>query len=570
MTQTYWFFLALDYLFLNMISFNTIENYMLDRYASPIGIYYPLYSEIFSIESILLYMIIGGAALAMMANHDSESRETSPLTGYLAILFAVLAVPAKLMTRNLIELDTAFFAFVMFFSSLLLYGSIRNWLEIRFRLSLKEFATLVVVLTVLFWFYEPWNSPSLKLTNAIKEGNTSRFAALARSYPQHLQMNRNLLDTAFARPNQETIKTIVESGNTSVSYGFMNLEIFNPTHIDILAYLQSKGVDFANMDMLRNAVSYSAVPARPRRNRISGPVDKNYPVLRFLLKLYNTAPEEKRKQRSENSGGCGWDNLVSIAAAAGDADLMAFLVDQGFAIDEEVYQALALNKHIDKPAIQAILNSSRFVAAKPDDQKTETAAEQPAKQTATETFRPMPSQVASTAIATRTEILPTPAADSVEHAVASLPATAGNLTPVGHAMPESLQLRLEADGLDLILTSGAAVKSYRENRQNIFHYLAYNWRAPHPDYRSRAVDFAGIFHKALQRKIDLNTKDKNGLTPLWLALKENNLRAFIRFLEAGADRSALNAEGATMIEFCSKNNRKILLSLLSEVTPHEK
>lgn len=527
MAQTYWFLLALDYFFLNMISYYTIENYLLDRYASPSGIYYPLYSELFSIESMLLYMIIAGAALAMNANQKSSFQETSHFSGYFAILFAVLAVPVRLMTRGLIDCDTLYFAFVMFFSSLLLYCSLRNWLDIQFRLSFKEFAAVFAILTMLFWVFEPWNSPSLKLTNAIKAGNVSRFTTLSRKYPLHLSMNRGFLDTAFARPVPEIIKTIVESGNTSISTDYMNLEIFNPAHIDILAYLHAKGVNFASMDMLRNAVRYSAVPVRSQHNRISGAVDKNYLVLRFLLKLHHAAPEESRKRRSENSGGCGWENLVSIAAAEGNSNLMAFLIDQEFVIDEEVYQALALNKQNDKPEIQALLKKSRFVSEKQSEHST---ASQPA----------MP------AIST--------AAASIEKP---------DLT-------DSLQLRLESDGFDLILTSGADVKHYRENQKNIFHYLADNWCAREPGNQYHNVDFAGVFREALKRSIDLNKKDKKGLTPLWSALQANNFRAFVRLLEAGADRSARNAEGSTMIEFCSKNNRKILLSLLSEVGPHEK
>lgn len=598
MAQTYWFFLALDYLLLDIVSFNTIENYLLDRYASPIGIYYPLYSELFSIESILLYMIIGGAALAMKANQKGSSQETSNFTGYLAILFAVLAVPAKLMTRGLIDCDTLYFAFVMFFSSLLLYCSFRNWLEIQLKLSFKEFSTVFAILIVLFWGYEPWNSPSLKLANAIKAGNISSFTALSQRYPQHLRMNSGLLNTAFARPIHEIIKTIVESGNTSISTGYMNLEIFNPAHIDILAYLQSKGVNFASMDMLRNAVHYSAVPARPRRDRIAGAVDKNYPVLRYLLQLHRAAPEEMRKRHSDNSGGSGWENLVSIAAMDGDADLMAFLIDQGFVIDEEVYQALARNKQIDKPEIKALLQKSRFVSEKQDERKTATAPETLAEKAVDQTIIQTASQPASPANepASRSVVQPftepakeplpepgiKPVSEPLTETVIERAIQPGaepgvehpaNLQPqasLAVSLPDSLQLRLESDGLDLILTSGADVKRYRENQQNIFHYLAENWHARDPRNQHDNVDFAGVFREAQKRKIDLDKKDKGGLTPLWSALQANNFRAFIRLLEAGADRSARNAEGATMIEFCSKNDRKILLSLLSEVSQHEK
>lgn len=546
--------MALDYLFLNILSYNTIENYLLDRYAFPVRSYYPLYSELFSIESILLYMIIAGAALAMKANQNSDSQQASHFTGHLAIFFAVLAVPARLMTRGLIDCDTLYFAFVMFFSSLLLYGSVRNGLNIQPRMSFKEFAKVFAVLALLFWFLEPWHSPSRQLTNAIKEGDVSRFTALSQKYPRHLRMNPGLLDAAFSRPVPEIIRTIVESGNTSISSGYMNLEIFNPAHIQILAYLHANGVNFASMDMLRNAVAYTTVPARPRRNRISGVVDKNYPVLRLLLQLYHAAPEGSRKRSSENSGECGWENLLSIAAVEGDADLMAFLIDQGFAIDEEVYQALALNKHIDKPAIKALLQKSRFVVDNQNEHKTMATIEPSSNQTLqtvaeTETTQPAPVKQPANLTASPSDV---------------------SISTARVDTPDSLQLRPEPDGLEMILGSGADVKRYRENQQNIFHFLAENWRAPSDSNRTYNVDFASVFARAMKRKLTLDKKDKRGLTPLWAALQANNLRPFIRFLEAGADRSAYNTEGLTLIEFCNKNNRKILLGLLTDLRPYEK
>ncbi|MBU1108464.1 MAG: hypothetical protein KKB51_17445 [Candidatus Riflebacteria bacterium] len=333
MAQTYWFLMALDYLFLNILSYNTIENYLLDRYAFPVRSYYPLYSELFSIESILLYMIIAGAALAMKANQNSDSQQASHFTGHLAIFFAVLAVPARLMTRGLIDCDTLYFAFVMFFSSLLLYGSVRNGLNIKPRMSFKKFAKVFAVLALLFWFLEP--------------------------------------------SSEQALQTFAE---------------------------------------------------------------------------------------------------------------------------------------------------------------TETTQPAPVKQPASLTASP--SDVSSS--------------------------TARVDTPGG------LQLRPEPDGLEMILGSGADVKSYRENQQNIFHFLAENWRAQSDNYRTYNVDFASVFARAIKRKLTLDKKDKRGLTPLWAALQANNLRPFIRFLEAGADRSAYNTEGLTLIEFCNKNNRKILLGLLTDLRPHEK
>ena len=45
--------MSLDYLLISIVSLITIENFHLDRYASPVGIYHPFYSELFSPENIV-------------------------------------------------------------------------------------------------------------------------------------------------------------------------------------------------------------------------------------------------------------------------------------------------------------------------------------------------------------------------------------------------------------------------------------------------------------------------------------------------------------------------------------
>ncbi|MBU1109945.1 MAG: hypothetical protein KKB51_24905 [Candidatus Riflebacteria bacterium] len=560
MTYFLWLLLAMNYFLLDLFSFLKIQSFHLYEYTHMMGFYSPL-SELFAAENILLCMILAGAFLSLNASKHTDKNLVSTFPNNLAVLFAVLAVPVRLMTNGLLVYDTSYFGFIIFFSSILFYCFARNCLNVASKISFKEYAVILTVLALFFLTNEPWNSPSLRLENAIEARDVKTFASLARKYPEHVRLHPWLLKAAFKKPDFAIIKTIIDSGNTRIDVGYMSLEIFDQSNMEILSYLHSHGLNLASMDILRNAVRYAAKIDKPGSGKkASGNIDKNYPVIKYLINLYREAPEDIRKQKSEYSGGCGFSSLVSVAAVEGDADLMAFLINEGFAIDEDVCQALVLNKHIEEPEIQALLKKSEF-ASEPVEQSL---TEKP--QTGIAVFpTTQKANDKKDASADSPFIYP----QNAENASASSQTASTGEKKLETAVA-SFSIRASQDGFDMILTSGSDVKSYREFDSNIFHFLAERWQARDQSNRYDTVDFAAVFQEAISRKIDINKKNKGGATPLWLALYSNNFRGFVKLLQNGADQTILDPEGLTMREYCLKNNQLILMSLLDGEKQNDK
>ncbi len=512
--------LALNYFLLNILAFHKIETFNLDVYQRLTILYNPFTSALFSFESILLYMVLAGTIIGIWINRIAKNSLATKIAGYITVIFAMAAVPIKLATHNLLIYDTAFYAFIIFFSAPLLYIYCRILFNTDYRPTLKEGTLIAAVLAIFFLHYEPWNSPSLKLNYAIKNRNASRFVALAQKYPMHVRHNPWLLNKAFAHPDMTIIKTIAKAGNKSIRSSYMNQEIFHPDHIEILKYLSDNGFDLANISILRNAVEYTCQIDGRLQTGSAGNKASPYPVLSFLIELYHQSPENLK---NKYDSGSGYKNPVSIAASKGNLKIMKFLVQNKFKIDEEVFLALVRNEHISDPAIQTLLRETEFVSDK-TDKKTETSSQLPEKHNS-ETISP-------------------PGVDS------------------------GLQIKLAPDGLDLVLTSGFDVKSERANQNNIFHYLAGDWKAMDLDSRWGNVDFSAVFNEAIKRNIDLNHKNKSGTTPLGLAIFLNNFRACNKFIEAGANKNIL-IEGLTPRQFCLKNNQLILMSLFKEEAHNE-
>ncbi len=80
--------------------------------------YHPIYSELFSEESKMLFMIVLGSVLAIIAKKFSEKEENGIYPVFLAVIFAVLAVPLRLFTKGLIAPDKLYHAFTLQFDKL--------------------------------------------------------------------------------------------------------------------------------------------------------------------------------------------------------------------------------------------------------------------------------------------------------------------------------------------------------------------------------------------------------------------------------------------------------------------
>lgn len=493
MTESLGTFLVIDYALLALFSWLAIDHLDLQQLAQPIRIYQPIVSDLFASENILLYMVLAGTVAIGWAGRQGEEHGVPPVTRHLSALFAVLAVPVRLMTDRHGEYDTAFFAFVFFFSALMLYALGRSLLTGLSAPGLKDVASVAVLLAIGFWMTEPWSSPSAKLEQAIGKGDAARFGTLARRYPDHLRLHTGLFDKALRRPERGIIERIIEAGHTTVSTGVGERAIFQPQYLGILEFLHARGVDLTSDGLLREATRLSA------RSEPAETVG-SYPVLAWLIRIRRDAPAGRRES-ADRLFRDGWQNPVAIAAAAGNADLMRFLVGQGFTVDEEVFQALVRNQHENDPDIRMLLTNSGFV----------------------------------------------------------FPVAPGTMASTGASLPMPVPSR---DGLDLILWSGEDVQGHRERQNNIFHYLAQEWRARDPGNARDGMDYERLFTVALSRKIDLEAKNRDGLTPLWVAVHVNNFRAATRLLEAGADPDARDPDGMTMRDFCLKNDRRLLADLV--------
>ncbi len=549
-----------DYLLMTLLAFSSIENHGLDRLLNPIQTYHPFYSEVFTVEMMLILMSIVGTALLLRSEKESAPGDVWLLPGRVAVLFTVLTAPARLMTDGLISPDTAFFALVMFcslFISLLLARLLLSGSSATGR----EIAGMLAAIALLFLLAEPWNSPSLKLRNAVESGNASALTRLAGQYPLHMAMNSSLLNFALKKSDPEIIKIIIERGNKSFDPSYSEGEIFAPENFETLKFLNAAGVNLARQEVLKAAVEFYAERANTdTRQSSTSPVDKNYPVLKWLVDLYKQAPEEERKPRPVSFS--GYANLLCIPAVNGAADLMAFLLEQGFAFDEEVLEALTRSKNFEKPEFQPILaKASAMVSA----QRTAAAVEPEIqaeillKQTAASSTQTAP-MISQTAMpASQTVALPAVTQAVSSNAVA-LPATDSATTP------PIIWLQPASDGLDLVISKGANVKQMRADRENIFHFVARYWRAPKAPEAYYQLAYSELFKTALERQVDINQPNVNGQTPLWVALSENNFRAFRKLLAAGANPEIKDAGGKTLREFCRENGRRIILSLLEGET----
>lgn len=488
-------FLLCNYGFLTLVSWFAIDNLDLDRLAHPVRTYQPFASDLFASENILLYMVLAGSVAIQWIGRQDGERGLPPVTKHIAGLFAVLAVPVRLMTNRRWDYDTAYFAFIFFFSALMLYALVRSLLSKTSAPGVKDVTTVALLLGIGFWMTEPWNSPSSKFERAIHKRDAARFASLADRYPDHLRLHTGLLDRALRCPERGIIERIIDAGHATISAYIGERAIFQPQHLGILEYLHARGVKLTADALFREA---TRLAARSKSKDAVG----SYPVLAWLIRIRRDAPTESREPASRFSRD-GWQNPVALAAAGGNADLMAFLVGQGYAIDEEVFRALVLNQHANDPEIQALLVTSGFVS----------------------------------------------------------PVATGTVASAGIFLPLPVPAR---DGLDLILWSGSGVKECRERQNNIYHYLAREWRARDPQSPFPQVDFEKVFADALSRKIDIEAKDRDGLTPLWVAVRSNNFRAAVRLLEAGADPTARDADGMTMRDFCLKNDLRLLTGIVGK------
>lgn len=527
--------LTIDYAGLAWYAWTRIDRLELDH--SILGLlsrrtYHPFYSELFSEESKMLFMIVLGSVLAIITTKFSDKEDNRIYPVFLTVIFAVLAAPLSLYTKGLIAPDKLYHAFALFFCSLLLYFPLRHLAGIRKKHTLKEFAILLAIISGAFYIFEPWNSPSLKLKNAIKSGNSTKVVRLLHKYPVHASIEPGLLDNALANPDFNIIKALVENGHKSIYINYRTQKIFDPANLEILKYLNENGVDLTGDGILRNAIEYRAKNVRTKKNNNS-----TYPVLTFLIQLNRTHSKEKDKKSLKHSQHYGFTNPASIAAAKGDIDLVNFLLKNGFKIDEDFIQALSLNGHIDKPEFQSLLSRTEFaLQTNETHMQTDKTASQNNDQDAHEN-----KVTSSTPEIAPAKTLPT------------------KTKPV--FKPKPVQ-----DGLDLILSSGVDVKRYRDANQNIFHFLAQRWQAIDNSYsrRRKEVSYESVFKRAIKRKIDLNQKDINGLTPLWHSVIENNFRAFVRLIEAGADPNIPDNNKTSMLEYCRKNNRLILLGSLEQ------
>jgi hypothetical protein len=531
---------AIIYLVLDVVSYFKIINYGLFEFAHPVRLYYPFYSDFFSAESVMMYMVIIAAALANYLQPEEYDHHNARFAENLAMFFAVAAVPVRFMTNGWLIYETAFYAFIMFFSTILLYCI--GWLEFFAADGLKpnKVAALTGLLAVIFLWFQPWFSPEQKLKKAIAANDSAGFKKLAQSYPQHLRMSPVLLNAACKSPDMEIFQTILEGGNLDLSPNYMNQEIFAEKNLPVLKRLGEKGINIASMSFLRSAVEYYARRFN-HKQRSNDRATKDYPVLKYLIEQHRQASAEKKEIKDSYPGLTGFSNIVSIAASRGDAALVEFLLAEGFTIDEDVIQAVSLGKALDNPEIQKLRSKSPFF-----NNPAASSTVQPAINSAT---------------------------DAIGSASATAPAHESHqATPMqqltkpaqNNAKPFPYQPVQSPDGLDLILTSGSDIKRHRDRQDNIFHFLAERWYVREYSNSFNNINFENIFRAAISRKININQKNSNGDTPLWLALYANNLRAFSSFISNGADITATNSESLTMLEYCEKNNRKIFAEALKK------
>ena len=577
-----------DYLAMTLVAFTSIEKHGLDRLFNPVQVYHPFYSDLFTAEMMLILMSIAGTALLLRAEKDGDADDRWQLPGRAALLLAVMAAPARLMTAGLIAPDTAFFALVLFFS-LFIALLLARFLLTDVRAGGREAAGMLAAIAVFFLLIEPWNSPSLKLRNAVETGNANDLTTLARRYPLHMAMNSSLLGFALKKSDPEIIRIIIEKGSKSLDPSYMEGEIFKPENFETLKALHAAGVNLARQEVLKAAVEFYAESAtKPMQPSSSRPADKSYPVLQWLIDLYKQAPEEERRPRPVRLS--GYANLLCIPAVHGDADLLAFLLEQGFIFDEEVLGALTRSKNFDKPGFQPVLARASALAS------AQRAAVAPVFETAT----PIPeAEARATVLINHTAALPTQTVSPVNHtasqttaspavttavaaSAAFWPAVAQNnrvddsnlmavvaatgsvISPVTASAGAAsiIWLQPAPDGLDLVITKGADVKQMRADSENVFHFIARYWRAAKAPKSYYPLDYPQLFKAALERRVDINQPDARGQTPLWVALYANNFRAFRRLLAAGANPEDKDSEGKSLSEFCRANGRRIILSLL--------
>lgn len=540
MVKVFWTSLALACLFLIISSIVSINS---AGFTRPFFVYRPGYSELFSFANLLLYLVLIVVVLTLASEKFDRRKKPGYLPAFVAICFAILIVPVRIKTHNLLVNDTFYFAFIIFFSSILFYCFVRNLLGADKNPSYKEMIAVAGILLLGLWYYDAANSPSVRMKKAVAAGNHRRFRALSQRYQLHLLMHAQLLNTALEKPDFEMIKLIVETGNTSFFPSYRTREMFRPRYLEILKYMASKGVNLGSSDVLLSAIEFYA--GRSFSHHEKNESDSKYAVLSFLLEQYQIA-KEKNSAGSTSLVSRSFSNPLNIAAASGDVELMKFLLDNGFKIDEGVYSRLVRNGYIERPEIKALVSSFKLEVSEGTlhgsvDEEQESLA------------------VADALLVSKS--------DAVEDKDDS------------ETKPDSVpRLRKAKSGIDLVIDSGVELRWFRQQDDNIFHFLASSWQSVWDPLRSdtsaerhydgrrvyKELDYDGIFNKALARKIDLEHKNRSGLTPLWVALYKNNFRAFLKLIEAGADQNALNPEGQSLREYCLENNRLILMSLLDD------
>ncbi len=118
-----------------------------------------------------------------------------------------------------------------------------------------------------------------------------------------------------------------------------------------------------------------------------------------------------------------------------------------------------------------------------------------------------------------------------------------------------LESNLNDFELRFFLDLGIDLKRENDKGQNLFHAFALK------------RGLAGKEELLEQAKIDgvnIDKKDENGNTPLWVAATNNNIKTSSALIKLGADKTIKNKNGESLIDYCTKKKFDTLLAYLEE------
>lgn len=78
------------------------------------------------------------------------------------------------------------------------------------------------------------------------------------------------------------------------------------------------------------------------------------------------------------------------------------------------------------------------------------------------------------------------------------------------------------------------------------------------------LGYEHITEYLIKQGMDINRVEKNGMTPLWVAVEENKLETVEVLLKNGADTSYKNSSGLTVLEYSQKKNRYLMTELIKK------